>query len=71
MSAVVYEGVVEQGQIRLPPGAQLPENTRVYVLVPGASEKREAHIRSPRLADPTHAARFELEVAEEGKDAGL
>jgi hypothetical protein len=71
MSAVVYEGVVEHGQVRLPPEAQLPENAKVYVLVPETHEARAVHIRSPRLADPTHAARFELEVLEEDTDAGL
>lgn len=29
-----FETVVENGQVRLPPNVQLPENARVYVLVP-------------------------------------
>ncbi len=71
MNVVAYEGVVEKGQVRLPPEAKLPENTRVYVVVPEAKEQRAVHIRSPRLADPARARRFEMEVIEEGKDAGL
>lgn len=35
-----YEGVVQQGHIRLPPGAALPDGARVYVtIVPGIDER--------------------------------
>ena len=71
MKVATYEGVVENGQVRLPTGVTLPEKARVYVVVPGLEVQPEAHIRSPRLADPAQAARFELEVAEEETDAGL
>ena len=71
MKVVTYEGVVENGSIRLPPGAVLPEKAKVYVILPGMKAERTIHIRSPRLADPTQAARLELEVLEEGTDAGL
>lgn len=29
-----YEGVVENGHVKLPPNAEIPEKTRVYVFVP-------------------------------------
>ena len=35
-----YEGVVQQGHIRLPPDAALPDGARVYVtVVPGVDER--------------------------------
>ena len=71
MKVVTYEAVVENGHVRLPPGVVLPEKTTVYVVVPGTKVQRTAHFRSPRLADPAQAARLELEVVEEGTDAGL
>jgi hypothetical protein len=71
MNVVTYEAVVENGHVELPPGVNLPEKTTVYVVVPGIQSQRIAHFRSPRLADPSQAARLELEVSEEGEDAGL
>jgi len=71
MKVATYEGVVENGSIQLPAGVILPEKAKVYVVVPGMKVQRAAHFRSPRLADPAQAARFEMEVVEEGKDAGL
>ena len=71
MNVVTYEGVVENGHVQLPPGVILPEKATVYVVVPGMKVQRAAHFRSPRLADPAQAARFEMEVVEESTDAGL
>ena len=34
MSAVTFEGVVEQGQIRLSSDVRLPDGTKVYIVVP-------------------------------------
>ena len=71
MNVVTYEAVVENGHVELPPGVNLPEKTTVYVVVPGMKARRIAHFRSPRLADPAQAARFELEVIEESQDADI
>ncbi len=71
MSVITYEAVVENGHIQLPPDITLPEDTTVYVVVPGLKMQRKAYFRSPRLADPSQAARLELEVIEETTDAGL
>ena len=37
-----YEGVVQQGRIRLPAGLTLPEGTRVYVTIVPALDERAA-----------------------------
>lgn len=62
MSIVTIEGVVEHGQIRLKSDIQLPDNTKVYVVVPGMQIQQSAHVVSPRLAYPEQAADFKLEV---------
>jgi hypothetical protein len=66
-----YEGVVENHCVRLPAEAAVPEKSKVYILVPEPDEQRTIHIYSPRLADPSQAAFFELKVTEEGTDASV
>jgi hypothetical protein len=34
MSVTTYQGTVENGQVRLPGDVRLPENAKVYVIVP-------------------------------------
>jgi hypothetical protein len=72
MNVVTYEGVVENGQVRLPAEAKLPENAKVYVVVSEVVIELDrppvACIRSPRLADPAQAAQFEMEVLDENSD---
>lgn len=68
-----YKGVVENGRIKLPPDVVLPEGAKVYVVVPEVvvdlpPPPPVVHIRSPRLADPSEAARFEMTVAQEDRD---
>jgi hypothetical protein len=62
MSVITLEGVVEHGQIRLTSDVQLPDNTRVYVVVPGMQIEHVVHITSPRLAHPQQAADFAMEI---------
>jgi hypothetical protein len=71
MSIVTFEGIVEHGQIRLTSDVHLPDNTRVYVVVPGIQVEEIAHVISPRLAHPEQAADFKLEVVEEPADASI
>jgi hypothetical protein len=71
MGVATFEGVVEQGQIRLEADVRLPEKARVYVIVPDVQIERSAQIFSPRLAHPEQAADFELEVFEETSDASV
>jgi hypothetical protein len=72
MKVTTYEGVVENGRIRLPTGVNLPDKGKVYVVVPGVVEvaaPQGAHLSSPRLADPADAVHFRMEVTEDGSDA--
>jgi hypothetical protein len=65
MQVKTFEGVVENGQIRLTAKVRLPEKTKVYVVVPDFEEKTVVHVFSPRLAHPELAGDFEKEVAKE------
>ncbi len=74
MKVTTYEGVVENGKVRLPEDVALPEKAKVYVVVPGVFDmevQRVAKIASPRLVHPEQAADFVKEVVEEKTDAGL
>ena len=71
MSIVTIEGVVEHGQIRLKSDVHLPDNTKVYVVVPGMQVQQIAYVASPQLAHPEQAADFKLEVVEESADASV
>ena len=70
MGVVTLEGIVEDGQIRLPSNVRLPDNTKVYVVIPGLEVERVARVFSPRLARPADASDFILEV-EADPNAGL
>jgi uncharacterized lipoprotein YbaY len=63
------EGVVENGQIRLRERVTLPENAKVYVIVPDADAP--ARIYSPRLAHPEQAAQFAKQVTGVRDNGGL
>jgi hypothetical protein len=71
MSIVTIEGVVEHGQIRLKSDVKLPDNTKVYVVVPGMQVQQIASVVSPRLVHPEQTADFKLEVVEEPADASV
>jgi hypothetical protein len=66
-----YEGVVEKGHVTLPPEADIPEKTRVYILVPDADAPRTHYIASPRLAHREQAKDFVMKVIEETTDADV
>lgn len=66
-----YEATVENGRVRLPDEVHLPENTRVYVVVPGVEIVSARPLTSPRLANRAQAADFVKEVSEEGVDASV
>ena len=69
MAVKTFEGVVKKGQI--PADLRLPDNTRVYVVVPDAEDTQKAHVLSPHLAHPEQAADFKKEVVEVAPDAGI
>ncbi len=66
---LTLEGVVKRGQIWLKSVVNLPENTKVYIIVPDIQVKQRPHIFSPRLVHPEQAADFALEMTEEIIDA--
>lgn len=72
MRVVTFEGVVENGQIKLTTtNVRLPENTKVYIVVPEMQIEQSARIVSPRLVHPEQAADFKMEIVEESTDAGV
>ncbi|HKZ84390.1 MAG TPA: hypothetical protein VJ793_12115 [Anaerolineae bacterium] len=71
MSVVTLEGIVEHNRIRLLDNIQLPDNTRVYVIVPGIQVEQVVHVYSPRLALREQASDFKMEIIEESPDAGV
>lgn len=66
---VTYEAIVENGQIRLPAAVNLPDRTKVFVVVPDAPVAAQFRIVSPRLVHPEQAADFVKEVIAEDKHA--
>ena len=67
MKVVTYEGVVENGRIQVLGDVSLPEKAKVYVVLPDVYEvelPQTAHIRSPRLSDPSQAPLLELDVTQ-------
>ena len=69
MNFAAIEGFVENGQIRLPANTKLPERGRVFVLIPDvnggvdpstSNGGKILHLSSPRLANPSDAAKFTL-----------
>ena len=62
MSVTAFEGVVENGRVRLPAGVVLPERQAVFVVVPDATPTPAGRVPGVRLADPSDAAKFEMTV---------
>lgn len=62
MALTTYEGVVEKGKIRLKTGVRLPENAKVYVIVPEAQAKKSVRVQTPRLLHRKQASDFKMKV---------
>ncbi|HSV13204.1 MAG TPA: hypothetical protein VLI90_03030 [Tepidisphaeraceae bacterium] len=71
MSLPAIEGVVENGAIRLQKGVQLPERTRVFIIVAEPDARPSARIWTPRLAIPGQAAEFRKQVLKAPTDAKM
>ena len=71
MKVTTFEGIVENGQVRLPADVHLPEKAKVYVVVPDMEARQIAYIASPRLAHPEQAKDFQMQVIKETTDAGV
>lgn len=66
-----YEGIIENGRVTLPPNTEIPDKTRVYVLVPDAEAQPTLYVVSPRLVHPEQAKDFEMQVTEDTADASV
>ena len=71
MAIATFEGIVENGRVRLPGDVLLPENTKVYVVVPEGQTHGPVRVASPRLARREDAADFTKQVIEVKDDAGV
>ena len=65
MVIATYEGIVENGKIRLKSGVKLPENAKVYVIVPDlrTQKRKVARVVTPRLVHRVQAADFRMKVS--------
>ena len=70
MDETTYQAIVVNGQIQLPASVNLPENTKVLVVVPAANATLVPVVRSPRLAHPEQAVDFLLTM-KDAADAGV
>jgi len=71
MPIETFEGTVQNGQIRLDGSVSLPEQARVYVIVPEVHSGEPRRLRSPRLANPEQIDDFRKRVIERKPDAIL
>ena len=64
MTLTTYEGIVEKGKIRLKTDVNLPENAKVYVIVPDlhVERKKIVRVRTPRLTQRKQAGDFKMKV---------
>jgi hypothetical protein len=65
VSIITLEGVTDHGRIRLKTNMRLPDNIKVFVVVPDIEVEQVARVSSPRLAHPDQATDFEMEIVEE------
>ena len=67
MAVKTYEGVVEKGKIRLKSDVKLPENIKVYVVVPELQieKKKTARVLTSRLVHRKQASDFKMKVSKE------
>jgi hypothetical protein len=65
MALTTYEGIVEKGKIRLKSGVRLPENAKVYVIVPEMPmrTKKTVRVPTPRLVHRKQASDFKMKVS--------
>jgi hypothetical protein len=71
VTIATLEGIVENGRIRLRDNVTLPENTKVYIVIPDLEPAPIVRVHSPRLAHPEQAGDFAKQVIEVSPDAEL
>ena len=69
MKVTTYEATVHDGRVLLPADAQIPDNTRVYVVVPSTNDATRARILSPHLVHREEIDDFVMRVEPESDDA--
>jgi len=67
MNVATFEGIVENGQVKLPENVRVPERTKVYVVIPGVGQPGATRLMSPRLAHPEQAKDFQVAVIANAK----
>jgi hypothetical protein len=71
MPIVLFEGIVENGQIWLRDHVTLCENAKVYAVLPDIEAAPQAHVYSPHLVHPAQTTDFAKEIVEVSTDATL
>lgn len=66
-----YEGIIENGRVRLPSNVGIPEKTRVYVLVPDSENLSAPCVASPHLANREQVNDFEKRIIEDTTNADV
>ncbi|MDZ4658600.1 MAG: hypothetical protein SH868_13570 [Bythopirellula sp.] len=61
---MTYEATIINGVIQLPAHVQLPENSRVLIVVPPESPIPPQRIPTPQLAHHEQAIDFQMDVRE-------
>jgi hypothetical protein len=74
MNTLTLDATIENGKIRLLTPIWLPDNTRVFVVVPETEiimePGKSLHLGSPRLKYPSDASAFVLEEIAESNHVG-
>ncbi len=70
MSVATFEGIVEQGLIRVKNGASLPDKIKVYIIVPDLEAAHQTTNREPLPADLEQTDDLKREVVEGQSIAG-
>lgn len=71
MKGTTYEATVQDGRVVLPEDAHIPDNTRIYVVVPADADSSRVRMMSPRLVHPNEAENFTMQVEHEGDNVRL
>ena len=69
MSILTVEGMIANGHIRLCEHVTRPEHTKIYVVIPDVATVPPAHVPSPCLVHPEHAADFVKHIIAVAADA--
>lgn len=70
MKVLTYEAIVERGEVKLTETVRLPEQAKVYVVVPAVEDLPPSGIQTPRLLQPEQVSDFAMEILE-GEDATI